>query len=281
MTDNVWIAAGQAGLFTPRGETLPRALLPDASLLAMGGGQLFCACRERCQVLNVHRSAWLPSAPGISAMCVSRDGHYLYQLSGDCDSLFCVDAEKAQPLFLNRCGCYPQSLHLHPVWPLLAAAAGATGEILLFEAPSLKLTGAQRVPGVASCAVFVPHGLVFLSAIEKGDICTLLGLIRHGGAGPEELAVFPGVPGSLLPLEDGTVMVSVSGALMRVALAPFRVLFSRYSDGLITGMACEKGHVLLCDSAAGQVAVMGAGYPYPHRICYEGDALHALFGPQV
>ncbi len=274
MEGNIWIAAGEKGL-------LPaiRALdLPDAHLLAVGQDQLFCFSRQKGEVLYVQKERWLSSAPGLEAMCISQNGRFLYQLSGEADTLLCVDVKTAQPLFSVKCGCYPQDLSLHPAYSLIAAATGAAGEIKVFKTPDLTPHSTYRVPGIAARVAFAKTGLVFLSAVEKGDVHTMLGLIRHGSSSFEELALYKGLPGSLCILPDGTVVLSVWGQLIRVRLRPYKVLFSKPVEGLITHIAQDSGELLLTDSALGQVSLMPLNQSRQMLPLYQGDWVYGVFG---
>lgn len=273
MENNVWIASAKAGLISPSFERL----LPDAYLLAADGKRLFCALREKGMVLNTQTDSYLNASPGLEAMSLSGDGRFLYELSGECDSLMCLDVLSGHPLFWVKSGCYPQGLHMHPTQPLIAVAAGATSEILVYETPQLSPFFPYRVPGIASRVTFNKHGIVFLSAVEKGDLHTLVGLIRQGNPSFEEFGVYKGVPGAICSLPDESVVFSFSNTLMRVRLRPYKVLFVKHMEGLITSIDYQNGLILLCDSAMGTVSTLPVIRPYMPNLVYEGDALHAIF----
>lgn len=272
---NVWIAAGDKGLVRIGGKV--KANLPDAHLLGVGGENLFCFSRKKGEVLNLKKEQWLAAAPGLESMCLSKDGRFLYELSGEADVLICVDMKSGNPLYLTKCGCFPQGLCLHPTGSWLAAATGAAGEIKIYQAPKLYPDQTYRVPGIAARVVFSASGLVFLSAVEKGEIHTLLGLIRHGTNGYEEVALYKGLPGDLLALPDGSVMLSVFGQLLSVKLKPYKLLFAEATEGLVTHIARGGGKLLLTDSVMGQVSLLPLSAPHEKRLLYQGDWVHGVF----
>ena len=272
---DVWIAAGDGGLLDPKGDIIS---LEDAHLLAAGNAQMFCFSRKRAEVLHLQKESWLPAAPGLEAMCPCESGRYLYELSGEADALICVDVKSARPVFSIKCGCYPQDLCLHPSHSMLAAALGATGEISVYQAPNLVLQKNYRVPGIATRVAFIKQGIVFLSAVEKGEVHTMLGLIRHGAKAFEEVALFKGLPGALCALPDGSIALSVWGQIIRLWIRPFKVLFSYPLDGLVTHIEQAQGQLLLTDTASGAVSLIGIYPPHQRRQLFRGEWVHGIFG---
>ena len=254
-----------------------KAALPDAHLLGVGGAGLFCFSRRKVEVLHLNKEQWLAAAPGLESMCLSRDGRFLYELSGEADALYCVEVKSGKPLYMAKCGCYPQGLCLHPSGRWLAAAAGATGEINVYEAPELHLEKTCRVPGIAARIAFIGTGIVFLSAVEKGEIYTLLGLVRHGAKGYEEVALYRGLPGDLLALPDGSIMLSVLGQLMHAEIKPYKLLSTLPMEGLITHIAHNGRDTLLTDSALGQVSLLSLRAPHEKKVLYQGDWVYGVF----
>ncbi len=282
----IWIADRELGLFLWSRDDfrqIPCALnWPHAPCPAVS--QFFCACKKRDMVQrfvfwegNWKAEGEFPAPPGLECMQSSPEGGWLYLLSGEADSLHTVAAATGELLYGNDAGVYPRCVQVHPTGKLVAVAGGAAGEVLLFQAPSLNLYRRIPVPGIACQAAFVEGGLAVLSAVEDGEVQTLLGFIAGNRAVMEEVLVLPGLPGALQPLPDGTVLAGSVGMLAQVALRQKKVVWRSDSFGLPGTLSVRGEEVLVSDPLPGRVILMNWRRPRDQRLVFEGVEAAAVF----
>jgi len=272
MGAGVWVAAGSKGLWNrnPQGlwrqeeaPPLPLRLAQEEGrvVVACAGGEVFEAARRRC----------LTVCPGVEAMAL--DGAHLYLLSGETDSLLCCRASTGEMLYLNRAGSYPRDMRLDSRGRMLTVAAGAAGEALVFSAPDLRLIRSFKVPGVVWQAVFVPGGLAVMTAVEEGQVFTLLGGIWEQRGIFQQWARMPGLPGALCLCRDGTLTAASSECLLRCRPHPFKVLWQYRREGLPQHLSDHGNSLLLSDPLQGRVSLITE--PGSEQTLFEGEEIFA------
>ena len=254
----IWAAAGSQGLWrgTPGRIWRQYEAPPQPMRLAQGGGRVVVACAGG-EVFEVSSRLLLGQCPGVEAMALSSDGRYVYLLSGETDSLMCSRADTGEMLYLNRAGSYPRDVRLDSRGMSLAVAAGAAGEALVFSAPELRLLKRYAIPGVVWQAMFIPGGLAVMTAVEEGQIFTLLGGVKESF---RQWAKLPGLPGALCLCPDGTLAAATSECLMRCCPRPFRILWQIRREGLPNCLCAGSAGLLISDSLMGWASlVTGSG----------------------
>ncbi len=215
--------------------------------------------------------------PGLECMQSSPDGAWLYLLSGEADSLHAVAAETGELIYGNEAGVYPRSIHVHPNGKTVAVAGGASGEVLLFQAPSLNLYRRISVPGIACRVAFVEGGIAVLCAVEDDEVQTLLGYIGSNRSQMDEVMVLPGLPGTLQPLPDGSVLASSVGTLAKVPLRQKAMVWRSDSFGLPGALSVWGEEVLVSDPLLGKVMALNWRRPREQRVLFEGVEAVAVF----
>ena len=244
----LWIADEERGLFGPgAGEPLCAGPLG----LCACGNALVCACMREARVfaLDTGREvAAYPLPPCTRRMCALPGA--LYCLSGDGDSLSLLCPMTGQLRLCVRAGCDPRDLALSPDCRLLAAAGGAAGKVLIYESAALRPLRDIPLPGVVSAVCFRGAELLALCAIENGEISAGLYQISVRGV-VTELRRLPGLPGALLPLPGGELLVGALGALLLLR-ADGRLL-RRYPCGLPARLRLCRGCALSADPLEGRL----------------------------
>lgn len=269
----IWAAGGAKGLWHRAGDGSWRQLnAPPMPLrLAQGAGRVAVACRGgEVFLLGGKR---LLNCPGVEAMALSPEGKYVYLLSAETDSISCCRADTGELLYLNQAGAYPRDMRLDSRGVMLAVAAGAAGEALVFSAPDLRLIRSFKVPGVVWQTAFVPGGLAVMTAVEEGQVFTLLGGIWERRGIFQQWAQMPGLPGALCLCRDGTLTAASSECLLRCRLHPFKPLWQYRREGLPQHLCDHGSGLLLSDPLQGCVSlIMGPG---SERTLFEGEEVFA------
>ncbi len=282
----IWIADKELGLFFWSREDFRRVecalSCPHAPCPA--GPQFFCACKKKdvVQRFLYWDGAWkaegeFPAPPGLECMQASPEGGWLYLLSGEADSLHTIAAATGELVYGNAAGVYPRSVRVHPNGKLLAVAGGAAGEVILFQAPTLKLYRRISVPGIACQTVFAEGGLAVLCAVEDGEVQTLLGFVGGSRTLMEEVLMLPGLPGTLTALPDGTVLAGSVGTLAQVSLRQRKVVWRSDGFGLPGTLSVRGEQVLVSDPLPGQVVLLNWRKPRQQRTVYQGKEPEAVF----
>ena len=244
----MWIADEERGLLGPGGGE-PLCAAPLA--LCACGSALVCACMREARVyaLDTGREvAAYPLPPCTRRMCALPGA--LYCLSGDGDSLSLLCPMTGQLRLCVRAGCDPRDLALSPDCRLLAAAGGAAGRLLLFDSVTLRPLRDIPLPGVVDAVCFRGAELLALCAIENGEISAGLYHISVRGV-VTELRRLPGLPGALLPLPGGELLVGALGTLL--LLRSDGRLLRRYPCGLPARLRLCRGHALCADPLEGRL----------------------------
>ena len=244
----LWIADENDGLLCPFADG---PLCGGPLCLCASGNTVICARTREAQVFAADTGRLLncyPLPPGVRCMRALPDT--LYCLSGEADSVSLLCPRSGQLRLCAQAGCEPRDLALSPCRRLLAAAGGASGRLYLYESRDLTPLRAIPLPGIVYAACFCAGGLAALCAVEEGDICTCLYRVSARGVATELLRL-PGLPGALLPLPDGTLLLGVLGALIHLR-ADARVL-RRCRCGLPGRLRLYAGFALCTDTLEAKI----------------------------
>lgn len=289
MGRDVFLTDGKRGLFRLSGGDGTRSrvacALESPRLPCAGKGRLYVACGRADAVARyevaregMREAARFYGLPGLTDMCASSDGRALYLLGGDADRLHAVDALSGGVMYGCDAGVYPRAMRLSPSGEYLAVAGGASGEALVLLTPALQPLLRVPVPGVACAVDFWRGRLIALCAVEDGDIRTGL-YIAGRTAGAEEALRLPGLPGALLTLPDGSVMLGTTRGLTRLSLEKRRVLFHANDYALPTRLSACGDEALVTDGVAGAVKRLPWRTPWEARtLCAGGEADGAFAG---
>lgn len=266
MPMGLWIADEERGLLCP-GTREP--LCPAPQALCLCGNAAVCAGARGARVFALDTArevAAYPLPPCPRRLCALPGA--LYCLSGEADSLSLLCPMTGQLRLCVRAGCDPRDLALSPGCRLLAAAGGAAGKLLLFDSPDLKPVRAISLPGVVYSVCFRGAELMALCAIENGDISACLYRVSVRGVVTEVMRL-PGLPGALLPLPDGGLLVGALGGLSH--LRPDGRLLRRYPCALPARLRLYGGWALCADPLDGRLLRVPLREGRPQTL-YEGGA---------
>lgn len=263
----LWIADEKNGLLYLSGggeRTLCRAPL----CLCASGNTVVCAQRNTARVYAIDTAQEVtayPLPPEVRRMCALPGA--LYCLSAEADSISLLCPLTGRLRLCAQAGCYPRDLCLSPCRRLLAAAGGASGTLFLYHSQDLSLARRVMLPGVVYAACFSGAGLAALCAVEENEVSSRLYRISARGVISEALCL-PGLPGALLPLPDGGLLVGVLGTLLRLR-ADGRVA-QRFSVALPGRLRGGADGALCADSLSGQVLRLSFSGARP-EVVYDGD----------
>ena len=244
----LWIADEERGLIAPGGR---EPLCPAPISLCVCGSAAVCAGMREARVFALDTARELaayPLPPCTRRMCALPGA--LYCLSGEADSLSLLCPVTGQLRLCVRAGCDPRDLALSPGCRMLAAAGGAAGKLFLFDSPDLRALRTIPLPGVVYSVCFRGAELLALCAIEAGEISACLYRISPRGV-VTELMRLPGLPGALLPLPDGGLLVGALGSLSH--LRPDGRLLRRYPCALPARLRLYGGCALCADTLGGRL----------------------------
>lgn len=202
--------------------------------IALHGAGALCASRECLYAASCLDGAiWKLDArllvptglfsggPGICRMMLSRTGARLYALCGDADSLLMLDARSGAPLLLNRVGVAPCAMTMDETGRLIAVAGGASGEIVLLEADTLRVLRRMQAGGVAFGAALC-GGVAYALCLDETMNSTLTAFGHAGACGMLSL---PGMPGTVEVI-GGQIVAATHERICVVAPDASRVLVS-------------------------------------------------------
>jgi len=201
------VVSGENGVFAyacPPVRPSESCRLCGAGAVCGGKDCLFVACDREKAIWRLDGRTLMPSGvfaggPGMAQMMTSWDGAYLYVLCAEADSLLMLSAQSGAPLVLSRVGVNPCAMAMDENGDMLAVAAGASGDVLLLSARSLRL-----MERLGTC------GMVFSVAVKAGNVYALsltetmdsvLTSFLPGGR-RSELSL-SGMPGTLCALGEG------------------------------------------------------------------------------
>lgn len=263
----LWIADENNGLLCLTGSGR-RNLCRAPLCLCASGNTVVCAQRNTARVFAIDTAQELadyPLPPEVRRMCALPGA--LYCLSAEADSVSLLCPLTGRLRLCVQAGCYPRDLCLSPCRRLLAAAGGASGTLYLYRSEDLSLSRRVMLPGVVYAACFCGAGLAALCAVEENEVSSRLYRISTRGVISEALCL-PGLPGALLPLPDGGMLVGVLGTLLRLR-ADGRIA-QRFSAALPGRLRGGADAALCADPLSGQVLRVPFSGARP-AVIYEGD----------
>lgn len=244
----LWIADERQGLLR---SGCADALCAQPQGLCLCGDAVVCACPREAQVFGAETGAAVaayPLPPGVRCMCALPGA--LYCLSGEADSVSLLCPLTGQLRLCAQAGCDPRDLTLSPCRRMLAAAGGAAGRLYLYDSQTLTLRRSIALPGIVYAACFCASGLMALCAVESGDISACLYRVSARGVVSEHMRL-PGLPGALLALPGGGLLVGALGQL--VQLRPDLRVQRRFACGLPARLRLYPGCALCADSLEGRL----------------------------
>lgn len=208
----IWIADEREGLLRPGKAPVPC----QPQCLCVCGDSVVCATAAGAVAFALEDGRELcrfPLPPGVR--CLRALPGALYCLSGEADSVSLLCPRTGQLRLCARAGCDPRDLAFGPGCRVLAAAGGAAGQLYLLDSADLHLLRSIALPGVVYAVCFCGAELMALCAVEAGDIQA--GLYRISVRGVvTELLRLPGLPGGLLALPGGGLLVGALGQLLQL-----------------------------------------------------------------
>lgn len=229
------------------------------------------ACLRSRECLCVDRRGWqvigrMPCAPGVSCMQFSACGRYLYQLSGEADSIHTRSVSTGELLYAAPAGVFPRCMKQDAAGKLILCAGGAVDEALLLNAPDLTTVRAIATRHPCFAADFWQEGLLLVCAAEGDDIQTVLYTLPHRAVRPRRLLELPGPPGGCCVCPDGvTALVSTRAGLMRIDLRSGALLWNRPEWALCMRLECRDDRALVSDTLDGSVCLMNLNQPWRQR----------------
>lgn len=198
-----------------------------------------------------------PGVNDMTRLCASPCGRYLYLLSGDSDQLTACRAQDGGLLFSNQAGVYPQGMSLSADGRWLAAAGGASGEVLIMEAPGLRLERRICVPGSPCRVCFHGRRLLILCSVEdRGELAAAVYSWESGQL--MKLALLPGLAGDMAVQPDGSVIASAFGHLCCLSRSG-RMVWRAAPPGLPDRFDLKGGLLLAADQMQEELLLAAPG----------------------
>ena len=233
----IWIAMGAAGRRDPNGQTDH----PLTRVDTLGAGGRLCV--DNAQRLCAWGTRTFPCAPDVTDAACWRGCPLL--LSGESDSIT-LHAPDGMPLWTAPAGFAPRQLCLLPGGRCAAVACGLAGEVRLLRLPALTLLHACPVPGAACCLCWHQGALYAACVAGEGEIRGLLCRVPfHAPA--EVLAAVPGLPGALLSLPSGALLLGATERIYRFEGQPLRLTTVQAGFGLPRRMLVIQERLLVAD----------------------------------
>lgn len=274
-------------LTTDSGEPLRRVECalssPDLGCVS-GEGIAVASCRERNCVCLIRRGfreiARMPAPPGVSAMCLSPCGRYLYQLSAEADCVHTRLVATGELQFATPTGVFPRCMRMDADGKRLLVAGGAMDEAYLLGAPELTRVKTIHTRCACFAADFWQEGLLLVCAREGEDIQTAVYTLSPRGVRPREVITLPGQPGGLCVCPDGrTALLSTRDGLMRLDIAAGELLWNLPEWPLCMHICCRGDAALISGTLGGEVCLLSISEPWQRRVLFRGTEPHACFLP--
>ncbi len=237
-----------------------------------GNACVACCCLSCRECLCLERGSWkkisaMPAAPGVNEMMFSACGRYLYQLSGDADSIHTRSVRTGELLYAAPAGVFPRCMKRSPSGRRILCAGGAVNEALLLNAPDLTTERTLLTRHPCFAADFWRDGLVLVCAAEGEDIRTVVCTMKPKDIRPQTLAELPGPPCAVCVCPDGaTALLSARMGLYRIDLRTGKVWWNRPEWALCMRLECRGQTALISDTPDGSVCILHLNRPWEQQI---------------
>ena len=283
---NMLIADPSRGAFLIRGEDPPLPIPTEAECPCMSAlcpGKIILVCEKTRSCHLIHRKKLrqemkFPAPPGVSALCPSPCGRWLYILSAEADMVHAVHLGTGQLSYAAPAGVFPRSMMLSPSGQEILVAGGAENEALIFSLPDLAPSWRIHTRHPCFGAAYWKNGLVLVCAAEGYDIQTVICILPKGKRRPRELLRLPGLPGTLQVCPDGvSALISIPDGLLRISLLTGQILWNEPAGALCMELSQKKGRILLSDLPTGKVLLLPENEPWPKKWVWQGSSPRACF----
>ena len=252
---------------------LPCACASCAAVCCQQTRECLCIERHSREVIGA-----MPAAPGLSDMCLSPCGRYLYQLSSEADSIHLRSVATGELLYAAPAGVFPRMMRLDSRGKTLLVAGGAVNEACLLDAANLECEKTVTTRHACFLADFWKGGLVLVCAAEGDDIHTAVCTLAPRGVKPRTLTVLPGQPGALCVCPDGaTALLSTPDGLIKLHLYSGELMWNQPEWALCMRMCCRGDLALVSGALDGRVCLLNHYRPWERRILWNGSEPHACF----
>lgn len=252
----------------------PRLTCAGSACVCVGGSRE-CLCLTCHGLKEISR---MPAAPGLTALCLSPCGRYVYQLSSEADSIHTRLTATGELVFAAPAGVFPRSMCLDASGRMLLAAGGAVDEAYLLTAPELIRERTIHTQSPCFAAGFWRGGLLLVCAAEGEDIHTAVYTLAPGTPRPRKLIDLPGQPGGLCVCPDGVgALISTRDGLMKLDIPQGRLLWNLPDLALCAGLCCRGPMALASATLSGQVRLLSHYKPWLSRTVFAGTDVHACF----
>ena len=234
-----------------------------------------CLLMERRDGREISRMACVP---GISEVCFSGCGRYLYQLSSEADCIHTCCAATGELMYAAPAGVFPRCMRAEKGGRLLLCAGGAVNEAIVFNAP--ELTQARTIHTRHPCfaADFWRDGLVLVCAAEGEDIRTTIDTLPRRAMRPRRLTELPGMPGGLCVCPDRVcALVSTRAGLSKLDLRTGELLWNCPEWALCMRVECCGQNALISDTVDGSVWLFNHHRPWERRMLAKAADSQACF----
>ena len=237
----------------------------NQTLLAIGSARdEECLCVQKRGYELLSR---MPAAPGLSAMCLSPCGRYLYQLSSEADSIHTRLTATGELQYAAPCGVFPRMMRLRSDGNSLIAAGGAIPEAYVFSAPDLRCQKVIPTRHPCFAADECARGMVLVCAREGHDIQTMIYILHPGTVRPRRLLELPGQPGGMCVCPGGRhILVSTPDGLMKIALEDGQILWNQPKWALCMQLCCRGSQALVSDTLDGKAYLINHLMPWESRL---------------
>ena len=234
-----------------------------------------CLLMERRSGKELCRTACVP---GVSSMCFSGCGRYLYQLSSEADCIHTYSCATGELMYAAPAGVFPRCMKAGEGGRMLLCAGGALNEAILFSAPELVQMKAIHTRHPCFAADFWRDGLVLVCAAEGEDIRTVIETLPPKAVKPRRLAELPGPPGGLCVCRDGTTaLISTRAGLSKMDLQTGMLLWNCPEWALCMRMECLGREALISDTLDGGVWLINHNAPWERTLIARGEESQACF----
>lgn len=234
-----------------------------------------CLCIERRSGKEI---CCMACVPGVSNMCFSACGRFLYQLSSEADCIHACMTANGELAYAAPAGVFPRCMKIGEKGKMLLCAGGASNEAILLNVPDLVRLRTIHTRHPCFAADFWQEGLVLVCATEGEDIRTVICTLPPKALRLRKLTELPGPPAGLCVCPDElSALISTRAGLSKVDLRTGNLLWNCPEWALCMRIECAGSEALISDTLDGGIWILNHQRPWERRLMAQASESQACF----